>query len=63
MPLGKGKHLHEVDYKARGRAGIKSAYETGRGSVIMRGRATIEPMRGDREQIIVRTFGGGEGCC
>ncbi|MBB4120492.1 DNA gyrase subunit A [Martelella radicis] len=36
-----------------GRAGIKSAYETGRGSVIMRGRATIEPMRGDREQIII----------
>jgi DNA gyrase subunit A len=36
-----------------GRAGIRSAYETGRGSVIMRGRATIEPMRGDREQIII----------
>ncbi|WP_328285015.1 DNA gyrase subunit A, partial [Brucella anthropi] len=29
-----------------GRAGINSAYTTGRGSVIMRGRATIEPMRG-----------------
>ncbi|MDO9418549.1 DNA gyrase subunit A [Pararhizobium sp.] len=36
-----------------GRSGIRQAYETGRGSVIMRGRATIEPMRGDREQIIV----------
>ncbi|MCL6651915.1 DNA gyrase subunit A [Agrobacterium rubi] len=36
-----------------GRSGIRSAYETGRGSVIMRGRATIEPMRGDREQIII----------
>ena len=36
-----------------GRAGIRQAYETGRGSVIMRGRARIEPMRGDREQIIV----------
>ncbi|MCX8997645.1 DNA gyrase subunit A [Rhizobiaceae bacterium BDR2-2] len=36
-----------------GRSGIRSAYETGRGSVIMRGRARIEPMRGDREQIIV----------
>ncbi|MCJ8518270.1 DNA gyrase subunit A [Pseudorhizobium tarimense] len=36
-----------------GRAGIKSAYETGRGSVIMRGKAHIEPMRGDREQIII----------
>ncbi len=36
-----------------GRSGIKSAYETGRGSVIMRGVARIEPMRGDREQIII----------
>jgi DNA gyrase subunit A len=36
-----------------GRNGIRSAYETGRGSVIMRGVATIEPMRGDREQIII----------
>ncbi|WP_069058782.1 DNA gyrase subunit A [Sinorhizobium sp. RAC02] len=36
-----------------GRAGIRQAYETGRGSVVMRGRAHIEPMRGDREQIIV----------
>ena len=36
-----------------GRAGIRQAYETGRGSIVMRGRATIEPMRGDREQIIV----------
>ena len=36
-----------------GRSGIRSAYETGRGSVIMRGVATIEPMRGDREQIII----------
>jgi DNA gyrase subunit A len=36
-----------------GRSGIRSAYETGRGSVIMRGRAHIEPMRGDREQIII----------
>ncbi len=36
-----------------GRSGIRSAYETGRGSVLMRGRAVIEPMRGDREQIII----------
>ncbi|TPW33067.1 DNA gyrase subunit A [Martelella alba] len=36
-----------------GRAGIKSAYETGRGSVVMRGKASIQPMRGDREQIII----------
>ncbi|RWX78217.1 DNA gyrase subunit A [Neorhizobium lilium] len=36
-----------------GRSGIRSAYETGRGSVLMRGRARIEAMRGDREQIII----------
>lgn len=36
-----------------GRAGIRQAYETGRGSVIMRGVARVEPMRGDREQIII----------
>jgi DNA gyrase subunit A len=36
-----------------GRAGIRLAYETGRGSVIMRGVARIEPMRNDREQIII----------
>ncbi len=36
-----------------GRAGIRPAYETGRGSVIMRGVARIEPMRNDREQIII----------
>jgi DNA gyrase subunit A len=36
-----------------GRSGIRQAYETGRGSVIMRGKARIEPMRNDREQIII----------
>jgi len=36
-----------------GRAGIRQAYETGRGSVIMRGVARVEPMRNDREQIII----------
>lgn len=36
-----------------GRAGIKAAYETGRGSVIMRGRAIIETGPGDRETIAV----------
>jgi len=36
-----------------GRSGIRSAYETGRGSVIMRGVAHVEPMRGDREMIII----------
>ncbi|WP_420961737.1 DNA gyrase subunit A [Brucella sp. IR073] len=36
-----------------GRAGIHSAYSTGRGSIIMRGRVQIESMRGDREAIII----------
>ena len=39
--------------KILGRAGIRSAYHTGRGSVIMRARATIEEIRKDREAIIV----------
>ncbi|TMI99163.1 MAG: DNA gyrase subunit A [Alphaproteobacteria bacterium] len=36
-----------------GRAGIRSAYHTGRGSIIMRGKVSIEALRGDREAIIV----------
>lgn len=36
-----------------GRAGIRSAYETGRGSVLMRGKVRIEPMGRDREALIV----------
>ncbi len=36
-----------------GRTGINSAYSTGRGSVIMRGRTSIEEIRGDRQAIIV----------
>ncbi len=36
-----------------GRAGIHSAYATGRGSIIMRGKVHTEEIRGDREAIIV----------
>lgn len=37
-----------------GKDGIKSAYETGRGSIKLRARAMIEPMaRGDRECIVI----------
>ena len=36
-----------------GRNGINSAYTTGRGSVIMRGRTSIEEARGDRQAIII----------
>ena len=36
-----------------GRGGIASAYKTGRGSIIMRGKTHIEEIRKDREAIIV----------
>ena len=36
-----------------GRSGIRSAYTTGRGSVVMRGRVHFEEIRKDREAIIV----------
>jgi DNA gyrase subunit A len=36
-----------------GRSGIRQAYLTGRGSVVMRARATIETMRREREAIII----------
>src|SRR3982750_2895017 len=36
-----------------GRAGIRQAYRTGRGTVIMRAKAEIETRKGDRESIVV----------
>ncbi|MEM9107610.1 MAG: DNA gyrase subunit A, partial [Pseudomonadota bacterium] len=36
-----------------GRSGIRSAYDTGRGSVIMRGVVSTEQIRGDREALII----------
>ena len=36
-----------------GRAGIRSAYETGRGSVLMRGRVAVEEIRKDRDALII----------
>ena len=36
-----------------GKSGIRSAYETGRGSIIMRGKVHVEPMKGDRECIVI----------
>jgi DNA gyrase subunit A len=36
-----------------GKAGIRSAYLTGRGSIMMRGRVTTETVRKDREALIV----------
>ena len=36
-----------------GRAGIRSAYHSGRGSILMRGKVAFENIRKDREAIIV----------
>src|SRR5262249_42976433 len=36
-----------------GRQGIRSAYRTGRGTVVMRAKAEIETRKGDRESIVV----------
>jgi DNA gyrase subunit A len=36
-----------------GRGGIRQAYRTGRGTVVMRARAEIEARRGDKEAIVV----------
>jgi DNA gyrase subunit A len=36
-----------------GRAGIRQAYRTGRGTVVMRARAEIEVKKGDRESIVI----------
>jgi len=39
-----------------GRAGIRSAYHTGRGSIMMRGTVTTETIRKDREALIVHAI-------
>jgi DNA gyrase subunit A len=36
-----------------GRQGIRSAYHLGRGSIVMRGKVAVEPIRKDREAIII----------
>ena len=36
-----------------GRSGIRSAYTTGRGSIVMRGRASVEEIRKEREAIVI----------
>ncbi|GEN87459.1 MULTISPECIES: DNA topoisomerase IV subunit A [Oceanobacillus] len=37
----------------QGIEGIKKAYETGKGKVIVRGKAVIESLKGNREQIVI----------
>jgi len=36
-----------------GRGGIRSAYATGRGSIVMRGRVEVETVRKDREALVI----------
>ena len=51
------KHLKGPDFPTGGtiigRTGIKEAYETGRGRVVIRAKAHIEPLRQGKEAIIV----------
>src|SRR5436305_4550979 len=51
------KHLKGPDFPTVGiivgRQGIKEAYETGRGRIVVRARAHIEPLRQGKEAIIV----------
>jgi DNA gyrase subunit A len=51
------KHLKGPDFPTGGiivgRQGIKDAYETGRGRIIVRARAHIEPLRQGKEAIVV----------
>ncbi|ODT69705.1 MAG: DNA gyrase subunit A [Pelagibacterium sp. SCN 63-23] len=51
------EHLPGPDFPTGGiilgRAGIRQAYETGRGSIIVRGRSSIEEVRKEREAIII----------
>ena len=36
-----------------GKAGIRSAYQTGRGSIVMRGKVAFETIRKEREAIVI----------
>jgi len=51
------ERVHGPDFPTAGlilgRSGIRQAYRTGRGSIIMRARAEIEVRKGDRESIVV----------
>ncbi|PAV29394.1 DNA gyrase subunit A [Virgibacillus profundi] len=51
------KVIHGPDFPTggiiQGINGIKKAYETGRGKIIIRGRARLEEIRGNREQIVI----------
>ena len=56
-PLELMKYIPGPDFPTaaliHGRAGIKQAYETGRGSIVMRARCEIEELKNGKSQIIV----------
>ncbi len=51
------KHITGPDFPTGayilGRAGIKEAYETGRGKVVIRSKATVETLKSNKSQIVV----------
>ena len=51
------KHLKGPDFPTGGiivgRQGIREAYETGRGRILVRGRAHVEPLRQGKEAIVI----------
>jgi DNA gyrase subunit A len=51
------KHIHGPDFPTGaivvGRSGIRDAYRTGRGRIVMRARAHIEELRGGKSAIVV----------
>jgi DNA gyrase subunit A len=50
------KHIKGPDFPGGGlmsREGIRTAYETGRGSIKVRARAHVEPLKGGKEAIVV----------
>ena len=51
------EHIKGPDFPTAGiimgLSGIRSAYETGRGKIVMRARSEIEQMAGDRQRIVV----------
>jgi DNA gyrase subunit A len=55
--VGLMRHLKGPDFATGGlivgRGGIKEAYETGRGRVVIRARAHVEPLRQGKEAIVV----------
>ena len=51
------KHIHGPDFPTGaiiyGKEGIETAYRSGRGSIIVRARASVEQVRGGKERIVI----------